>query len=163
MVAAADDVTDLPPAQIPPADIGQRGMEARSVVVLFDEDRDVATRMPQIPIAVRINLFPFECLHKALAAGVVVGIGWLAHVRDHVMVVKELHVLPLVGCSSPLKEYVVDYARGNDATAQGSRERPCQSRGTMPDAGRARRGAIVLNGKSVSVTTAWGKVKGQIA
>ncbi len=36
-------------------------------------------------------------------------------------------ILALVGCSSSRKEYVVDYSRGNDMTAQGSRERPCQT------------------------------------
>ena len=36
-------------------------------------------------------------------------------------------ILALVGCSSPRKEYVVDYTGGNDVTAQGSRERPCQT------------------------------------
>ncbi|HEU5407976.1 MAG TPA: hypothetical protein VFU48_09420 [Nitrospira sp.] len=36
-------------------------------------------------------------------------------------------ILELVGCSASRKEYVVDYARGNDRTAQGSRERPCQT------------------------------------
>ncbi|MGC4098626.1 MAG: hypothetical protein QM706_16055 [Nitrospira sp.] len=38
-------------------------------------------------------------------------------------------ILLLPGCSSSRKEYVVDYTRGNDATAQGSRERPCQTEG----------------------------------
>lgn len=38
-------------------------------------------------------------------------------------------ILALVGCSSSRKEYVVDYSRGNDSTAQGSRERPCQTEG----------------------------------
>ncbi len=38
-------------------------------------------------------------------------------------------LLSLIGCSSSRKEYVVDYSRGNDATAQGSRERPCQTEG----------------------------------
>jgi len=36
-------------------------------------------------------------------------------------------ILTLVGCSASRKEYVVDYTRGNDATTQGSRERPCQT------------------------------------
>lgn len=36
-------------------------------------------------------------------------------------------MLLLVGCSASRKEYVVDYARGNDKTAEGSRERPCQT------------------------------------
>lgn len=36
-------------------------------------------------------------------------------------------ILSLIGCSSSRKEYVVDYTRGNDVTAQGSRERPCQT------------------------------------
>lgn len=36
-------------------------------------------------------------------------------------------MLLLVGCSTSRKEYVVDYARGNDKTAQGSHERPCQT------------------------------------
>ena len=36
-------------------------------------------------------------------------------------------ILSLIGCSSSRKEYVVEYARGNDVTAQGSRERPCQT------------------------------------
>jgi hypothetical protein len=38
-------------------------------------------------------------------------------------------ILSLIGCSSSRKEYVVDYTRGNDVTAQGSRERPCQTEG----------------------------------
>jgi hypothetical protein len=36
-------------------------------------------------------------------------------------------ILSLMACSSSRKEYVVDYTRGNDVTAQGSRERPCQT------------------------------------
>ncbi|MBK9306079.1 MAG: hypothetical protein IPM58_03100 [Nitrospira sp.] len=36
-------------------------------------------------------------------------------------------VLPLSGCSSSHTEYVVDYTHGNDSTAEGSRERPCQT------------------------------------
>jgi hypothetical protein len=36
-------------------------------------------------------------------------------------------ILSLSGCSSSGKEYVVDYTRGNDSTAEGSRERPCQT------------------------------------
>jgi hypothetical protein len=36
-------------------------------------------------------------------------------------------ILSLIGCSSSRKEYVVDYTRGDDVTAQGSRERPCQT------------------------------------
>ena len=36
-------------------------------------------------------------------------------------------IVSLIGCSSSRKEYVVDYTRGNDVTAQGSRERPCQT------------------------------------
>jgi len=35
--------------------------------------------------------------------------------------------LMLIGCSALRKEYVVDYARGNDVTAKGSREHPCQT------------------------------------
>lgn len=38
-----------------------------------------------------------------------------------------LAILSLVSCSSSRKEYVVDYTRGNDATAQGSRELPCHT------------------------------------
>ena len=38
-------------------------------------------------------------------------------------------ILPLIGCFSSRKEYVVDYTRGNAVTAQGSRERPCQTEG----------------------------------
>jgi hypothetical protein len=38
-------------------------------------------------------------------------------------------MLLLIGCSASRKEYVVDYTRGNDKTAQGSRERPCQTEG----------------------------------
>ena len=38
-----------------------------------------------------------------------------------------LLILQLTGCSSSRKEYVVDYARGNDVTAEGSREHPCQT------------------------------------
>ena len=36
-------------------------------------------------------------------------------------------ILSLIGCSVSRKEYVVDYTRGNDVTAQGSRERPCKT------------------------------------
>jgi hypothetical protein len=36
-------------------------------------------------------------------------------------------ILSLIGCSMSRKEYVVDYARGNDITARGSREHPCQT------------------------------------
>lgn len=36
-------------------------------------------------------------------------------------------MLLLIGCSTSRKEYVVDYTRGNDKTAEGSRERPCQT------------------------------------
>jgi len=36
-------------------------------------------------------------------------------------------ILSLIGCSSSRKEYVVDFTRGNDVTAEGSRERPCQT------------------------------------
>lgn len=36
-------------------------------------------------------------------------------------------ILSLIGCSSSRKEYVVDFTRGNDVTAQGSREHPCQT------------------------------------
>ena len=38
-------------------------------------------------------------------------------------------MLLLVGCAGSQKEYVVDYTRGNDVTAKGSRERPCQTEG----------------------------------
>ncbi len=38
-------------------------------------------------------------------------------------------MLFLIGCSASRKEYVVDYARGNDVTAKGSHERPCQTEG----------------------------------
>lgn len=36
-------------------------------------------------------------------------------------------VLLLIGCSTSRKEYVVNFTRGNDTTAQGSHERPCQT------------------------------------
>jgi len=36
-------------------------------------------------------------------------------------------ILSFISCSLPRKEYVVDFTRGNDAIAQGSRERPCQT------------------------------------
>lgn len=36
-------------------------------------------------------------------------------------------ILTLSGCASSHKEYVVDYTNGNDSTAEGSRERPCQT------------------------------------
>ncbi len=35
--------------------------------------------------------------------------------------------LLLIGCSTSRKEYVVNFTRGNDTTAQGSHERPCQT------------------------------------
>lgn len=36
-------------------------------------------------------------------------------------------ILSLIGCSSAGKEYVVDFTRGNDVIAEGSREHPCQT------------------------------------
>ena len=36
-------------------------------------------------------------------------------------------VLLLIGCSTSRKEYVVNFTRGNDRTAQGSHEHPCQT------------------------------------
>lgn len=36
-------------------------------------------------------------------------------------------ILSLSNCSSSGKQYVVDYARGDDSTAEGSRQRPCQT------------------------------------
>jgi hypothetical protein len=36
-------------------------------------------------------------------------------------------ILSMSSCSSSRTEYVVDYVRGNDSTAEGSRERPCQT------------------------------------
>lgn len=36
-------------------------------------------------------------------------------------------ILSLSGCFSSRTEYVVDYTRGNDSTAEGSRKRPCQT------------------------------------
>lgn len=38
-------------------------------------------------------------------------------------------MLLLIGCSVSRKEYVVDHARGNDVTAKGSHEQPCQTEG----------------------------------
>lgn len=38
-------------------------------------------------------------------------------------------ILPLIGCSSSRKEYVVDHTRGSDMTAEGSLERLCQTEG----------------------------------
>ena len=35
--------------------------------------------------------------------------------------------LLLIGWSTSRKEYVVNFTRGNDTTAQGSHERPCQT------------------------------------
>ncbi|OQW42047.1 MAG: hypothetical protein A4C66_09585 [Nitrospira sp. HN-bin3] len=34
-----------------------------------------------------------------------------------------------IGCSTSRKEYVVDHVRGNDVTAKGSRDQPCQTEG----------------------------------
>lgn len=36
-------------------------------------------------------------------------------------------ILSMSGCSSSRTEYVVDYTHGKDSTAEGSRERPCQT------------------------------------
>ncbi len=36
-------------------------------------------------------------------------------------------MLLLIGCATSQKEYVVDYTRGDDKTAEGSRQRPCQT------------------------------------
>jgi hypothetical protein len=68
-------------------------MEARPVVVLSDEDLDVLAQVPQIPIAVRIDLFPLQRFQETFTAGVVVRVCGPAHARDHLVVLKELHVL----------------------------------------------------------------------
>src|SRR5205823_7548828 len=67
-------------------------MESSPVIVLFDEDLDVPTQMPEIPIPVRVDLLSLQRLQKALAAGVVVWVRWPAHARNHVVVLKELHI-----------------------------------------------------------------------
>lgn len=36
-------------------------------------------------------------------------------------------ILSLIGCSLSRTEYVVNVTRGNDATAKGSHDRPCQT------------------------------------
>jgi hypothetical protein len=47
-------------------------MESSPVIVLLDEGLDVAMQVSEIPIPVRIDLLPLQCVQKTLAAGVVV-------------------------------------------------------------------------------------------
>src|SRR5438874_13701966 len=67
-------------------------MESSPVIVLFDEALDVPAQMPEIPIPVRVDLLSLQRLQKALAAGVVIRVRWPAHARNHVVVLKELHI-----------------------------------------------------------------------
>ena len=68
-------------------------MEAGLVIVLFDEDRHVPTQVPEIPIPVRVNLLPLQCLHETFATGIVVRLCWPTHTRDHLVLLEDLHVL----------------------------------------------------------------------
>lgn len=72
--------------------IAQRGMEAHSVIVLLDEGLDVLAQVCEIPIPVRVDLLPLQRLQKTLAAGVVVRVRRPAHARNHVVLLKELHI-----------------------------------------------------------------------
>jgi hypothetical protein len=63
-----------PPARTLRRTIAQRGMEARPVIVLLNEDLDVAAQMPEVPIVVRVDFLPLQGFHKTPAAGVI-GVG----------------------------------------------------------------------------------------
>src|SRR5439155_26223260 len=67
-------------------------MESSPVIVLFDEDLDVPAQMPEIPIPVRVDLLSLQRLQKTLATGVVVWVRRPAHARNHVVLLKELHI-----------------------------------------------------------------------
>lgn len=58
-------------------------------------------------------------------------------------------MLSLIGCSLSRKEYVVDYSRGNDVTAEGSRARPCQTEMHCRMLAEREGGPVVLDGVSV--------------
>src|SRR6267154_5542874 len=51
-------------------------MQTASIVIVFDEFLDALDQVLQIAVVVGVYLLPFQCLHKALATGVVVRIPW---------------------------------------------------------------------------------------
>src|SRR5262250_1704472 len=74
--------------------IAERRLESHPVIVLFDEDLDVPAQMPEISIPVRVDLFSLQRLQKTLAARVVVRVRRPTHARNHLVLVKELYILP---------------------------------------------------------------------
>src|SRR5215831_14272763 len=67
-------------------------MESLPVIVLLNEDLDVAAQVPKIPILGGVDLLPFQCLQKTLAAGMVIGVGRPAHARDHLVLAEHRDV-----------------------------------------------------------------------
>ncbi len=50
-------------------------MQALAIVVLVDEFFDVGSEMFQVLVLVSVDLFPFQGLDEAFAAGIIVRIG----------------------------------------------------------------------------------------
>ena len=65
--------------------VAERGMQAATIIVIIDERLDVAAQVLEIGIIVGIDLFALECLHKALATGIVVRIRRPTHARNDLM------------------------------------------------------------------------------
>src|SRR6266853_5913937 len=63
-------------------------MQTASIVIVFDEFLDALDQVFQIAVVVGVYLLPFQCLHKALATGVVVRIPWPTHAWHHLVIPK---------------------------------------------------------------------------
>src|SRR5216683_6714582 len=63
-------------------------MQTASIVIVFDEFLDALDQVFQIAVLVGVYLLPFQCLHKALATGVVVRIPWPTHAWHHLVIPK---------------------------------------------------------------------------
>ncbi len=63
-----------------------------TIIVFLDKRLKVYPKVLKILIAIGVNLFPFEGLHKALATGVVVWIRRTAHARNYPVLFENTHV-----------------------------------------------------------------------
>src|SRR5580692_4671964 len=75
------------------SEIAESRVQPLAIVVLVDERGDVGAQIGDVVVLVCVDLLPLEGLDEALAAGVVVRVGGLAHAGPHAMAAQQLHVL----------------------------------------------------------------------
>jgi hypothetical protein len=59
-----------------------------AVVILVNEGCHVRAQMLEIPIGGCVDLLSLQRFQEALATGIVIGIRWPAHTRDHLVLTK---------------------------------------------------------------------------